>query len=172
MQQTQTPNYQNPRLSTSSHSSLSTATNTFLNGLLPPHRFSQTSANAPPSAANLTPIQLKALQNGNNQLKRWTRIKNGCVIICLTILLAFLLLITIELAARLVKIQPEIHLWRFSNLSSINNITIEEHYPIRAFFTCVWIFNSFLFIHCFLVHCIGIQQHSRRILTTAVFVRY
>ncbi|CAF1320718.1 unnamed protein product [Adineta steineri] len=58
MQQTQGQNFHNPRLSTSSYSSLSAATTALLNGLLPGHRFSQTSGNAPTMAANLSTKQL------------------------------------------------------------------------------------------------------------------
>jgi hypothetical protein len=173
MQQTQTQNTQNPRLSTSSHSSLSAATNALLNGLLPPHRFSQASTNAPILAANLTPNQLKELQRSNNKLKRSRRIKQTSIIICLTIILVFLLLITIEFGSKLVKISPELHLSKSLTINSTKNLTITEHqYPIHAFFTCVWFFNALLFINCLIVHSIAIQRRSRRGRTTAVFLRY
>jgi hypothetical protein len=168
MQQTQTQNFHNPRLSTSSHTSLSAATTALLNGLLPSHRFSQTSANAPTLAANLTPNQLKALQKSTNKLKRAKRIKHASFIIILTLILAGLLIITIEFTTKLVKIQSEVHL---INITSTNNITNEKQYPIRAFFTCVWIFNGLLFVNCLITHSILIQRRSRRGRTTTVFLR-
>jgi len=168
MQQTQTQYIHNPRLSISSRSSLSAATNALLNGLLPSHRFSQTSANAPILAANLTPNQLKELQKTNNKLKRTKRIKNASLIIILTLILACLLIITIEFTTKLVKIQSKIHL---TNLTLTNNITNEKQYPIRAFFTCVWIFNGLLFVNCLIIHSIVIQRRSRRGRTTTVFLR-
>jgi len=169
MQQTQVQNFPNPRFSTSSHSSLSAATTALLNGLLPSHRFSQTSANTPTLSTNLTPAQLKALQKSNNKLKRLKRIKQTSVIVSLTIILAFLLIITIEFATKLVKIPSKIHLL---NLNSTKNLTNEKQYPIHAFFTCVWIFNALLFINCFIIHSCVIQRRSRRSRTTAVFLRY
>jgi hypothetical protein len=167
MQQTQT---HNPRLSTSS---LSAATNALLNGLLPSHRFSQTSTNTPILATNLTVNQLKELQKTNNQFKRSKQIKQISIKICLTILLACLLLITIEFCSKLVKISSEVHLFKYLTNNSTNNITIIEHqYPIRSFFTCVWFFNALLFINCLIIHSIAIQRRSRRGRTTAVFLRY
>ncbi|CAF1480666.1 unnamed protein product [Rotaria sordida] len=175
MQQTQTQNFHDPRLSTSSHSSLSAATNALLNGLLPSHRFSQISTNAPALAANLTSNQLQALQKRNKQLKRTERIKHASLTLSLTFILALLLIITIELATKLIKIQFEnVTSNKISNLTTTNNqtnLTNEKQYPIRAFFTCVWIFNSLLFINCFIVHTIAIQQRSRRGRTTALFLR-
>ncbi|CAF3712421.1 unnamed protein product [Rotaria sp. Silwood1] len=178
MQQTQTQNFHDPRLSTSSHSSLSAATNALLNGLLPSHRFSQISGNAPVLGTNLTPNQLQALQKRNRQLKRSERIKQASLTLGLAIILAFLLIITIELATKLVKIQLEDvsskSTKKISNLTMTNNQTSlkkEKQYPIRAFFTCVWIFNSFLLINCFIIHTIAIQRRSRRGRTTAVFLR-
>ena len=169
MQQTQTQSIHNPRLSTSSHSSLSAATNALLNGLLPSHRFSQASTNAPTLAANLTANQLKELQKTNNQLKRSKRIKQTSITICLTIILACLFFITIEFCSKLVKTSSELHLSK----NSTNNRTIIEHqYPIRAFFTYVWFFNALLFVNCLIVHSIAIQRRSRRGRTTAVFLRY
>ncbi|CAF2756249.1 unnamed protein product [Rotaria sp. Silwood2] len=178
MQQTQTQNFHDPRLSTSSHSSLSAATNALLNGLLPSHRFSQISTNAPALAANLTPNQLQALQKRNNQLKRSEKIKQASLTLSLALILALLLIVTIELASKLVKIQPDSISSKLSkkisNLTTTNNQTSlkkEKQYPIRAFFTCVWIFNSLLFINCFIVHTIAIQRRSRRGRTTAIFLR-
>jgi hypothetical protein len=170
MQQTQIQNFHNPRLSTSSHSSLSAATTALLNGLLPSHRFSQASANTPPTlASNLTPTQLKALQKSNNKLKRLKRIKNASIIISLTLTLSILLIITIEFSTKLVKNQPTIHL---TNLTLTNNLTNEKQYPIRAFFTCVWIFNGLLFINYLIIHSILFQRRSRRTRTKIVFFRY
>lgn len=169
MQQTQIQNFHNPRLSTSSHSSLSAATTALLNGLLPSHRFSQTSTNAPTIASNLTSHQLKELQRTNNKLKRIKRIKRASIIICLTIILAFLLIITIEFATKLVKTQSDIHL---ENITLINNRTNQKHYPIRAFFISVWIFNGLLFVNCLIIHSIVIQRRSRRGRTTIAFLRY
>jgi amino acid transporter len=174
MQQTQGQNFHNPRLSTSSYSSLSATTTALLNGLLPSPRFSQASTNGPTSAANLTSNQLHALQRSNNRLKRSERLKRAGFIVILTLILAVLFLITIELATRLVKIQSEEHLFIFSNLTTTNNETNSTEktiYPIRAFFTCVWIFNAFLLIYCFIIHSITIQRRSRRGRTTAVFLR-
>jgi hypothetical protein len=178
MQQTQTQNFHNPRLSTSSHSSLSAATSALLNGLVPSHRFSQSSNTAPTLAANLTPNQLKALQQGNNKFKRSEWIKQASIILSLTIILALLLIITIELTTKLVKNQSEEYLTKFTNRISNLNITNnetnskeEEKYPIQAFFTCVWLFNGLLFIHCLIVHSIAIQRRSRRGRTTAVVIR-
>lgn len=169
MQQTQIHNFHNPRLSTSSHSSLSAATTALLNGLLPSHRFSQTSANAHTLASNLTPHQLKELQKTNNKLKRIKKIKHASIITILTIVLALLLIITIELSKKLVTIQSNINR---ENITLINNRTYQKQYPIRAFFTCVWIFNGLLFLNCFIIHSIIIQQRSRRGRTTIAFLRY
>ncbi|CAF1113512.1 unnamed protein product [Adineta ricciae] len=165
MQSTPAPNLHNPRLSTSSYSSLSATTTALLNGLLSPHRLSQTSGSAPVSAVN-------KLQKTTNRLKRTERIKRGCVILVLTLLLAFLLLITVELTTKLVKAQAKGNLVRYSNLTTTNRTNeYETAPPIRAFFTCVWIFNSFLLISCFIVHLIAVQRRSIRWRTTAVFLR-
>jgi hypothetical protein len=172
MQQAQAQNVHGPRLSTCSHSSISAATNALLNGLLPSHRFSQTSNNAPTLASNLTPNQLRALQKGSNQLKRSEKIKHVILILSLTIIFALLLIITIQLATKLV--QKEEHLLSSSNLTIINNRTNlqdENIHPIRAFFACVWIFNGLLFVICLIIHSIAIQRRSRRGRTTAVFLR-
>ncbi|CAF2094692.1 unnamed protein product [Rotaria magnacalcarata] len=178
MQQTQAQNFHDPRLSTSSHSSLSAATNALLNGLLPSHRFSQISANATALATYLTPNQLQALQKRNSQLKRSERIKHISLTMSLTLILAILLIITIELATKLVKIQRKQFSLKssnkISNFTTTNNqtnLTEEKIYPISAFFTCVWIFNSLLFINCFIVHSILVQRRSSRRRTTAVFLR-
>ena len=178
MQQTQTQNFHNQRLSTSSHSSLSAATNALLNGLIPSHRFSQTSANAPALAANLTPNQIKALQKTNNKLKRTQRIKHASISLSLTIILAILLIISIEFATKLVKIHPEEYVTKTTNKPSHliktnneTNSTEEDEHPIQAFFICVWIFNGLLFIHCVIVHSIAIQRRSRRVRTTTFVIR-
>lgn len=179
MQQTQMQNSHGPRLSTSSHSSLSAATNALLNGLLPSHRFSQVSANAPALAANLSPNQLQALQKRNSQLKRSERIKYASLTMVLTFVLALILTITIELATKLVKLQPDRSLLKssnkFSNLTTTKNQTSlkdEKKHSIRGFFACVWIFNCLLFINCFIVHAVIVQRRSRRVRTIAVFLRY
>ncbi|CAF4182672.1 unnamed protein product [Rotaria socialis] len=178
MQQTQAQNFHDPRLSTSSHSSLSAATNALLNGLLPSHRFSQISANTTALATYLTPNQLQALQKRNSQLKRSERIKHISLTMSLTLILAILLIVTIELATKLVKIQRKQFSLKssnkISNFTTANNqtnLTEENIYPISAFFTCVWIFNSLLFINCFIVHSILVQRRSSRRRTTAVFLR-
>ena len=170
MQQTQTQNIHNPRLSTSSHSSLSAATNALLNGILPYPRFSQSSVIAPTTSSNLTANQLKELQKTNDRFKRAKRIKQISIVTCLTIILAAFLLITIEFGSRVVKNQSDIHLFD-GNLT--NNSTNEyPSSPFRAFFTCIWVYNGLLFLNCFLVHSIAIQRRSRRGRTTAVFLRY
>ncbi|CAF1038713.1 unnamed protein product [Adineta steineri] len=177
MQQTQGQNFHNPRLSTSSYSSLSAATTALLNGLLPGHRFSQTSGNAPTMAANLSTKQLLALQRTNNRLKRSQNIKRTGIILILSIILACLLLITIQCATRVVKLQAKDHLFNYwdqlSNDSIINrtNSTENKDYSIRAFFTCVWIFNALLLICCFLIHLILSQRRSSRNKATAAFLR-
>ncbi|CAF4790124.1 unnamed protein product, partial [Rotaria sp. Silwood2] len=154
------------------------ATNAPLNRLLPSRRLSQISTHAPALAANLTPNQLQALQKRNNQLKRSEKIKQASLTLSLALILALLLIVTIELASKLVKIQPDSISSKLSkkisNLTTTNNQTSlkkEKQYPIRAFFTCVWIFNSLLFINCFIVHTIAIQRRSRRGRTTAIFLR-
>ncbi|CAM4911195.1 unnamed protein product [Rotaria socialis] len=179
MQQTQAQNFHDPRLSTSSHSSLSAATNALLNGLLPSHRFSQISANTTALATYLTPNQLQALQKRNSQLKRSERIKHISLTMSLTLILAILLIVTIELATKLVKIQRKQFSLKssnkISNFTTANNqtnLTEENIYPISAFFTCVWIFNSLLFINCFIVHSILVQRRSSRRRTTAVFLSH
>lgn len=178
MQQTQVQNFHDPRLSTSSHSSLSAATNALLNGILPSHRFSQISTTTAGIAANITPNQLQALQKRNNQLKRSEKIKHASLTMVLTIILAILLIVSIELTTILVKIQPEQisfkSLIKFSNFSTTNNqtnLSEEKKYAIRAFFTCVWVFNSFLFINCFIVHIIIIQRRSSNHRSFAMLLR-
>ncbi|UJR07623.1 hypothetical protein I4U23_011912 [Adineta vaga] len=172
MQQAQGSNFHNPRLSTSSYSSLSATTNTVLNGLLPSHRLSQTSAGATISAVN-------QLQKTNNRLKRIKRLKRASLILLLTLILAFFLLTTIEFTTKLVQIQSKEHIlsyfnFTFSNNNNNNANNSDEdhiHSPIRAYFTCVWIFNSFLLICCFILHSISIRRHSSRARTAAVFLR-
>lgn len=170
MQQTQTQNIHNPRLSTSSHSSLSAATNALLNGILPYPRYSQTSVTAPTLTSNLTANQLKELQKTNDQLKRAKWIKQASIVTGLTIILAIFLLIVIESGSRLVRNQSNLHLFG----GNLTNITTNEYSfsSFRSFFTCIWIYNGLLCLNCFLVHSIAIQRRSRRGRTTAVFLRY
>ena len=172
MQQTQTQNFHNPRLSTSSHSSLSAATSALLNGVLPYPRFSQASVTAPTLPSNLSAIQLKELHKTNQQFQRIKRIKHLSIVTCLTILLAICLLLTIEFGSRLMK-NPSINL-HLIQTNQTNNLTNEQSLPppLRAFFTCIWVYNGLLFLNCFLVHSIAIQRRSRRGRTTAVFLRY
>jgi len=168
MQQTQTSNFHNPRLSTSSHSSLSAATSALLNGLLPSHRLSQGSTTAPALAANLTPNQINALQQTNKKLQRIKRLRHFAIVLSLTILLGLLLGTTIEYGCKLVKKQPNENTTKSWNFNSTNSPTIR---PIRAFFTCVWIFNGFLFLSCLIVHIYSSQRRSRRTRSITVFFR-
>lgn len=170
MQQTQTSNFHNPRLSTSSHSSLSAATSALLNGLLPSHRYSQGSTTAPTIATNLTPNQIKALQETNQKLQRIKRLRHLAVTLCLTILLGLLLATTVEYGCKLVKELPTENTTKSLDLNS----TYSQHNlrPIRAFFTCVWIFNGLLFLICLFVHIYSIQRRSRRTRSVTVFFRY
>jgi hypothetical protein len=84
MQQAHTQHLHGARSSTSS---TSTANNAVLNGLLPPHRFSQQL-----TSPNHSPNQSRGLPNVNNQLKRSERIKDIILIIILTFIFAILLL--------------------------------------------------------------------------------
>ena len=151
--QTQFP--RGSRLSTSSYSSTSAGTNTLLNGLLPSHRFSQTLPNNP---ANHSPNQTRLLTT-SNKIKRSEKIQHMIIIFILTLILAFLLIITIELATTLVKHEKEKDL-SLSNLTLINNSTSskEEKNPlIRSSFACVWFFNVLLFFNCLFVTYIHLQ---------------
>jgi hypothetical protein len=157
------------RLSTSSQSSTTPSTNALLNGLLPSRRVSQTLPTLPSVGSN----QSRILPTTNNQLKRSERIKHFILIVSLTIIYAFLLIITIELAITLVKYKkPVISL--SSNLTIIINQTTiyeEKRSPIRSFFACVWLFNVLLFFICLFLHLILYQQRSQRDRTRAVFLR-
>ena len=181
MQQVQGQNPNGSRLSTSSHSSVSAATNAYLNGLLSPQRSSQTLPSAATSASNLTASQLQALRKETNRLKRSTRIQHALVVVLLTIVLALLLVGNIELATKFVRNQREEHLsaWdrNLSSSSSSTNpnrtkVTESEKTPrFRSYFACIWLFNGLLFVPCLIAHSVSIQRRSRRGRTLAVFLR-
>ena len=170
MQQTQSQGWLGHRSSTSSHSSLkATTTTTLLNGLLPSHRFSQTSAHASNLSANLSAAQLQALQKYNRRLKRTQCIKRTGIIMSLTVSLSLLLTITVESAAKLIRIEP-IDEISSKSLNSSSNLTIdsndtnsqrERNHPIHGFFICIWIYNSLLLIACLIVHSVAIQRRSK-----------
>jgi hypothetical protein len=144
-----------------------------LNGSLPSHRLSQTSANVPSLTSNNSPNKLHILTNCNNSLKQSEKMKDMILIICLTIILAFLFITTIELSTILVKYKNEEDILLF-NLTIINNQTKLEkqiNSPINSFFACVWIFNLLLFIICLFVHIFIYQQRSQRNRARAAFLR-
>ncbi|CAF0871943.1 unnamed protein product [Rotaria sp. Silwood1] len=177
MQQFQSQYVHSTPLSTNSPSLKSAVTHT-LNGLLPSHRLSQTSANALCLAPNHNPNQSRILLNFNNQLKRSERIKHVLVFIILTVTFAFLLITTIELSTILVKYKTEKNLSlsmnKISNLTRINNETKleeEEIPPIRSFFACIWIFNLFLFLICLFTHLFLYRQRPQRGRARAAFLR-
>ncbi|CAF0964198.1 unnamed protein product [Adineta ricciae] len=170
-QQSQAQNLRGSRLSTSSHSSTSLITSPVLNGLLPIHRASQT---LPPSLSigkEQASPQTRFLQLTNDQIKRIETFKQIVLFLTLTILFAFLLIITVELAKELVRDKKE----EFSsNLSLSNNQTKsfdETSSSIRSFFASVWIFNVFLFFICLFIHLILYRQRLQRDRARAAFLR-
>ena len=183
MQQVQGQNPNGSRLSTSSHSSVSAATNAYLNGLLSPQRSSQTSPSAATSGSNLTASQLQALRKETNRLKRSTTIQHVLIIVLLTIVLALLLIGNIELATKFVRNQREEHLsaWHRNLSSSLSStltnsnrtkVTGDEKAPrFRSYFACIWLFNGLLFVPCLIAHSVSIQRRSRRGRTLAVLLR-
>ena len=178
MQQVQIQNVRGSHVSTNSHSSLSAATNTLLNGHLRSHVFSPISMNAPTLATNVTSNQLRTCQKHNSQLKRSERIKSATIIVILTFFLALLLIITLELGVKLVKIQSakdrSKYSSKYSNITEIYNETIlheKKQYQIHASFIYVWTFNCLLFINCIIVHSIATRRHSRRGQTTTILLK-
>jgi len=160
-------------LSTNSHSPTKGNSPSLLNGSLPSHRLSQTSANVPSLTSNNSPNKLHVLTNCNNSLKRSEKMKDIILIICLTIILAFLFITTIELSTTLVKYKNEEDILLF-NLTIINNQTKLEkqiNSPINSFFACVWIFNFLLFIICLFVHIFIYQRRSQSNRARAAFLR-
>ncbi|CAF0810909.1 unnamed protein product [Rotaria sordida] len=177
MQQIQSQYVHSTPLSTNSPSSRSVATNT-LNGLLPLHRLSQTSANALSLPPNQSQNQSRLLLNFNNQLKRSKKIKYMLLIIILTVTFAFLLITTIELSTTLVKDRREkdlsLSVDKISNLTRITNETKSEEEktsPIRSFFAFIWLFNVFLFLICLFTHLFLYRKHSQRGRAKAAFLR-
>jgi hypothetical protein len=142
-----------------SYSSTTTQKNSLLNGLISTHRLSETLTNVSSS-----PNQKRLLTNLNHQLKYSQRIKHILLIICLTIIFAFLFIITIEFSIKLVR-KEEI-----SSLFNLTNVT-SKPCPINSFFACVWLFNFLLFIICLLIHILIYQQRSQRNRTRTVFLR-
>ena len=178
MQQTQVQNVLDPHLSTNSHSSLSATTNTLLNGHLRSHLFSPRSMNAPLLAVNLTPNQSPTCRKHNSQLERSQRIKSVIVVVILTFLLAFFLIITMELAVKLVKIKSARDQSKYSrqhsNVTAMYNETILEEqnqYRTQTFFIYVWTFNCLLLINCAIVHSIATRRYSRHGQTKAIFFK-
>jgi hypothetical protein len=149
-----------------SHSSTTTTTqkNPLLNGLISTHRLSETLTNVSSS-----PNQKRLLTNFNHPLKYSQRIKHILLIICLTIIFAFLFIITIEFSTKLVRKEEISSLFNLTNVN--NQTTSEKSCLINFFFACVWLFNFLLFIICLLIHILIYQQRSQRNRTRTVFLR-
>ena len=148
-------------MDTNSHISSTTQKNSLLNGLIPPtQRLSETLTNVSSS-----PNQKRLLTNCNHQLKHSQTIKHIILILCLTIILAFLFIITIQFSTKIVR-KEEL------NLTNNNNQTkFEKPCTINSFFACVWLFNFLLFVICLSVHVLIYQRHSQRNRTKTVFLR-
>ena len=111
---------------------------------------------------------LSALQQTNKKLQRIKRLRHFAIVLFLTILLGLLLATTIEYGCKLVKKPPDENTTKSWNFNSTNSQTIR---PIRAFFTCVWIFNGFLFLSCLIVHIYSSQRRSRHTRSITIFFR-
>ncbi len=160
-------NIRNARLSTSSYSSTTAITNSVLNGLIPSKRF----PNIIPSLTS-NQNQIRRLTNFKNPLKRSDQIVDLILSISLTILFAFLFIITIEFSTILVKDQKEY--MKFNLTETTNNQTKlkkKEIYPINSFFACVWFFNFLLFIICLFIHIFIYKRRSQRNRAGAAFLR-
>lgn len=178
MQSSQGQNSSNgPRLSTSSHSSVTTATNTLLNGLLPVHRYSQTL----PNIGSNQPInQLRNSRKTSQQSTRTEKTKFLLIILILTIILSLLFISTVQLTTRIFQHDSSTSFTQFFNQFSnltINNTNSNQtnslrKYSIRAFFASVWFYNILLFFYCLFIHIILSRRRSRRNQTISFCLRY
>jgi hypothetical protein len=165
-----------PRLSTTSHSSVTAATatptNVLLNGLVPSHRSSQTLLNVPVSFAS---ARSRPLRKGSEQFNRTEKVKHASIVICLSVLLALLLIISVEVSVELVRDRSSA---LNSTSSSFNrtpsmlvNIAGQDGRRLRSFFAAVWLFNGLLSVHCLFIHVVSVRRHSRRARTVPLFLR-
>lgn len=162
-----------PRLSTSSHSSITGPTsNLLLNGLLPSHRYSQSLSNAPILGSNLSSNQFSQLRKGSEQIKRSERAKQILIRIFLSIILAFLFLTSIEFSVQLVRPSSSDRISKRNRSLNHSGENEEIFPPIRGFFTCVWFFNLLLFLNSFIIYFILRRRNPRRTRTFAGFIRY
>ena len=135
------------RLSTSSHSSTSLSKNTLLHGLFS----SPLLNNVPSTISNLHSTPSRLLNTSNQTWTKAKRAKELLVIVTLASILAFPLVLTIELGTSMVTLTRA--------LRSVSNLTLNENgtrskeetsRPLRSFFACVWLFNVLLLvIHLF-----------------------
>ena len=162
-----------------SHLSTTQDRNSLVNGLIPPHRVSETLSNRSSLTPNHSPNQLRRLTySPNKQFKRSKKVKDILLIICLSVILAFLFLTTIELSRTLVqneKDEKEMILStlsrRFNSNRFSNQTTEEKTSPIKSFFGCVWLFNLLLFIISLFLHLLIYQRRTQRNRTRASFHR-
>ncbi len=150
------------RMETNSHLSTTKQKNSLLNGLISTHRLSETLTNVSSS-----PNEKRVSTNSKTQLKQSQKLKHIFILICLTIIFAFLFIITIQFSTKLVQNKNEL-----INLTQISNQTkLKKSCPINSFFACVWLFNLLLFLICLFIHILIYQKRSQHNRTRAAFLR-